>query len=459
MPTEAEGVAERDVDLGRLGLVGDDVHIHLGVEVLDVHGRRSDLVLDGEDGRNELNATGGTEEVTGHGFRRGDEELAGGVVTKGALDGAQLAHVTDGSRGGVGVDVVDIGRIDLSMAHGHLHALRSAEALGMRRGEVVGVGADTVSGELAVNRGTALLRVLEFFDHDDTGAFAHDESVAVPVERARGLFRIVVAEAEGLHVGEAREAAGADGGFRSAADHAVGIAKFDHPPGFTDVVVRGRAGGDDGHVRAHEAVLSGDHAAGDVGDHHRDEEGRDAAGALFQKDLILGFQRAEAADPTADHDADAMRIDAVRVHTAVLDGHFGRRHGELKVPVRAAGFLVIVEEGCRIEIRDLTTDFAIVVRGVHALDLPDPALSFEDAFPEIFLGVSDWGNHSDSGDDDAATVHDWQMGKKVKGLGGSENTKQMGEQGNLRSAPTATPRRSKRVRAGWPAFHSVAGAR
>ena len=50
------------------------------------------------------------------------------------------------------------------------------------------------------------LRVLELLEHDDAGALAEDEAVAVLVERAARRGRVVVAVREGARGDESAEA-------------------------------------------------------------------------------------------------------------------------------------------------------------------------------------------------------------------------------------------------------------
>ena len=90
------------------------------------------------------------------------------------------------------------------MVERHLHRARRAFAVGRRRGHVIGVAGKSVAGEFAPDFRAARFGVLEFFDHHHAGAFAHDESVAIAIERPRGALRFVVARAERFHRGETR---------------------------------------------------------------------------------------------------------------------------------------------------------------------------------------------------------------------------------------------------------------
>ena len=93
-------------------------------------------------------------------------------------------------------------------------------------------------------------RDLELLEDHDAGAFAHHEAVAVLVERAAGLLRLVVARRERAHRREPADAHRRDRRFGSARDHDVGIVAADDLEGFADRVRRRGAGGAGREVRA-----------------------------------------------------------------------------------------------------------------------------------------------------------------------------------------------------------------
>ena len=74
----------------------------------------------------------------------------------------------------------------------HPHAAVGAVAVLRRRGDVVGVARQAVADHLGIDVRAPRLGVLEFFQHDDAGALAHDEAVAILVVGARGLLRLIV---------------------------------------------------------------------------------------------------------------------------------------------------------------------------------------------------------------------------------------------------------------------------
>ena len=107
---------------------------------------------------------------------------------------------------------------------GHLHGAVAAIAVFGWRGDVEGVAGKAIALNFAINLGAARLGMLEFFQHDHAGALAHHKAIAVLVIRPRCLLRRVV-EAGGERAAgiEAGNADAADGGFRAARQHHIGV--------------------------------------------------------------------------------------------------------------------------------------------------------------------------------------------------------------------------------------------
>ena len=302
----------------------------------------------------------------------------------------------------------DVLRVFLAVLEGHLDGVGRAAAVRGRGAEVIGIRADAVADEFGVDFRTAFFGVFEFLDDDDAGAFAHDEAVAVFIEGAGSAFGIVVAGAERLHVGETAEAHRQDGGFGTAADEAVGIAEFDDAPGLADVVVGGGAGGDDDHVRSREAEFHGNDAAGDVGDHHRDGERRNALRPLGHEGRVLAFEGGESADAAADHHAETAGIDGGNIESTICHGHFRGGDGELHVAIRAPGILGNAEIAVRIEVFHLTGDLAIEGLGIEIGDRCDPAATRFQALPCGGQIVAQGADTTNACDDYAALIHNFE---------------------------------------------------
>ena len=123
------------------------------------------------------------------------------------------------------------------MVERHPHRAHGAFSIRGRRSHVMRIGGEAVTGQLAINFRAAGLRVLELFDDENAGAFAHDETVPVAIERARRALRLVVARAQRLHRGKTGKADRDDRRFGAAREEDVGVAEFNHAPRFADRVV------------------------------------------------------------------------------------------------------------------------------------------------------------------------------------------------------------------------------
>src|SRR2546429_157195 len=120
--------------------------------------------------------------------------------------------------------------------------------------------------------------MLQLFNEEDTGAFAHDETIAVAVEGAgRTRWRFVEARRKGPGSGEAAEAHQIDAGFRAAANRNVSFSGSDEACGIADRLHACGAGGDRCTDRPLEAVVDRDMAGGQICEEGRHGEGREAS--------------------------------------------------------------------------------------------------------------------------------------------------------------------------------------
>src|SRR5439155_22349457 len=110
-------------------------------------------------------------------------------------------------------------------------------------GDVIRVGAHSVTEQFGINLGAAFFGVLQLFQQQNAGALADHKAVAVFIERAAGSFRIVVAGGEGAHGGKSADAHGRDRGFAAAGDHDVGSVAGDDLHGIAEGMGAGGEGG------------------------------------------------------------------------------------------------------------------------------------------------------------------------------------------------------------------------
>ena len=281
------------------------------------------------------------------------------------------------------------------VAEGHLHAGDRAAAFGVRVGDAEGVGGGAVAEDFAVDRCAAFFGALVIFEHDHRGAFAEDEAVAVEIERARRLLRLVVVLGEGREQVEARDAEGVDHAVGAAGEHDVGLAAADDFGRLADGLAAGGAGGEAVEVRAFGAEVRGD-----VGDRHvrllfelelriepleafLNERGQVELAVLEGGDhhvaevveVLLAFAGAEV-------DAEAVGIDRAE-DAGVIDGLPGGADGEPRVA--AALFphgRVFADVGQR-PVADLGRDARGEVAGVEQRRVIDARLAFFEVGPQL----------------------------------------------------------------------------
>src|ERR1043166_2413334 len=136
--------------------------------------------------------------MPGHRFGRANRNLLG-LIAEDHLDRFGFGNIAESSRSGVRVNVIDIARRNLRVVEGGSHRRRGSFAIFWRRSHVMRVSGESIACDLAINFRPALLRVLELFDHANSRAFAHDESVPVAIEWTRSALRLIVAPAQGPH--------------------------------------------------------------------------------------------------------------------------------------------------------------------------------------------------------------------------------------------------------------------
>src|SRR5205814_4454479 len=130
-----------------------------------------------------------------------------------------------------------------------------AAAFGMRRGDVMGVAGAPATEQFGVNNGAPLASVFQLLEHDQSGALAKDEAIALFVERPTRPLWVVVAFGEGLGRNESTQAHSGESRLRAARDHDVGLAALHRVKRVGDRIGRGSAGRGDGGVWTRQAVV------------------------------------------------------------------------------------------------------------------------------------------------------------------------------------------------------------
>ena len=130
--------------------------------------------------RGRLERAGRAEGVAGDALGRGHRRS--GLAEHGDHR-VRLGGVVERRRRAVGVDLPDVARLETGVVEREPHARDRPGTARRGRGDVVGVGVARRPEDLAEDRRPARLGVLPLLQHEHRRALAHDEAVAVGVER------------------------------------------------------------------------------------------------------------------------------------------------------------------------------------------------------------------------------------------------------------------------------------
>ena len=137
--------------------------------------------------------------------------------------------------------------------------------------------------------------MLILLKHEHRGAFRHDKTSPVPVERERCIFR-VFRPRESLCICKSGYSQRNDRRFRATGDDSVSIAMLDGPVCFSDRVCRCRTCCHDRKARTACLVPDGDVAGCDIRNHGRDEKRRYPLWSFVEQFLSLTDLCGESTD-------------------------------------------------------------------------------------------------------------------------------------------------------------------
>ena len=260
--------------------------------------------------------------MTGHGFGRTDGQPSG-MLAKHPFDGLGLGRVVVRRRRAVGVDIVDLGRLNVPAAQRLLHAAGRAFALGRGRSHVVGVTVGAIADYLGIDFRPATPRTFQLFHHHDAGPFGHDKAVAALIKRAAGSVGFVVVGRDRLHGDKAAQPHGGQRGFGSAGNHRLLFAEANQPKRLANGVRPGRTGAGRGIVDALGAVANSDLTRGKIGDQLGNKERRDLFEPGVEENFMIGLNAAQAADADPDNHTDHVLIVRRDRQAGLIHGHLG----------------------------------------------------------------------------------------------------------------------------------------
>lgn len=380
MSTEAEAVVHRVSNAAIAWVVWGVIQIAIRIGRIEIDGGWDDVVVAGEDRQDHLDTAAGAEGVSEVSFGAGDGDRSGGFPED-IFDGHGFGFVAERGAGAVGVDVIDIARVELSVGEGVGHGPCSTAAMFVWGGDMAGVARPAVADDLAVDACAASFRMLKFFEDQDTAAFAEDESVSVGIEGSASFFRGIVACGQGLHVGETGHAHGGDGGFGTAGQHDVGFTVLNGFESVAHRVVGASAGGGNGEIGAAQTILNRQIPSGGVEHHFGDGERADPIRPLAEQTEHLFFDFVEPPDAGAQDRTAAVGVFFAKVDAAICDRVIRGPHCELGESIESLGILCLAGRA-GIESRHIATESNFVVRSIDDRERVNPALARENPLPQ-----------------------------------------------------------------------------
>ncbi len=233
--------------------------------------------------------------------------------------------IADRRRCGMGVQMLDIGRRDVGLCQSDIHRAPGAVAVLATGCHVERIGRRAVADQFGDRLRAARQGMIQFLEHHDAGAFAHDEAVAVAIERTRGALRIGdEVGGERASGGEAAEADAVDTGFGTPGDGDIRFAGANEACRIADRLHAGGAGCHGRAEAAFEAVADRDVASREIDQERGHGERRQPADALG----IGGADRVgncrKAADAGGDDRRRALAFSRIlRQPAGLRDGFIG----------------------------------------------------------------------------------------------------------------------------------------
>src|SRR5580704_2971473 len=278
---EAEGVVQCNSYLFLACDIWHIVQVAFGVWVVEIDRGRYDSMFHGQDTNRAFHCSGAAKQMADHRFCRANQETVLSIISGEPFNGIRFAKIADRSRRSMSIDVFDIGRIGAGSFSGDLHGSSYWAPIWFRRRHMIGIAGEPITGQFAVDPCSSGSGVFVLLEYQDPATFAHDETIAFPIEWARCPFRLIVLGAHSPHRAKAADPEIVDDRLCTAGQENFSLVVTDHSPGFADGIGGGRASRHNRVIRTFKAVFHGDQTASHVHDHHRNHEWRDSGSAFL----------------------------------------------------------------------------------------------------------------------------------------------------------------------------------
>ncbi len=129
--------------------------------------------------------------MAGHGLGAAHSKLVC-VRTKHRLDRSHFRYIPDLGGGAVGIDVVNLLRLQTRVTDSVDHGPAGTLATGGWRRDVISIIAHAKTDHLAIDGGSASPSMLQLFQHDHPGTVTQYETITAFIPGTAGFFRLIV---------------------------------------------------------------------------------------------------------------------------------------------------------------------------------------------------------------------------------------------------------------------------
>ena len=179
------------------------------------------------------------------------------------FDGRGFHDVVQAGTGAVGVDIVDIGRVNFCFPERQPHRKGRPLPVGLRPRQAIGIERRTVPGDLSINLRPTSLGVLKAFHDQDRGPFSQHKAVTSAIKRPRDLRRLSVRPTHRVHGRVGHQHQGVEPAIAAPSHHHIGIAPANQPKRLAHRLGTSCAGCDNGvigpHGPVHDRKMGGRH--------------------------------------------------------------------------------------------------------------------------------------------------------------------------------------------------------
>ena len=278
--------------------------------------------------------------MANHGLVGADAQLIS-VLAKDLFEGNGFAQIVTMGGGAVSVDIINLFGFHASIINSSLYAGSRGFAGRVGSSDVVSIAVHCKASQLSINVCATSLSMLQLFQNQHTSALAQYEAIALLVEGAGSLFRVLVIGGQCLHVSKASNSNGRNSCFGATSQHYIGITILNGAQSVANAVGAGCAGSNNSSVRTLQTAGNSDLTSGHIGNFHGDEEGADFGGALSAILQGLVQEGMDAANAAANAYATAHSIFLAHIQLSILDSQFSSSNCQLGYAVHAFAFFFV----------------------------------------------------------------------------------------------------------------------